>query len=70
MNISKFFNRYFNAIIIGGVFSVMLLMGTIFFFLFKYIGYKNKIYRTKLKKEIKMYRELEMNTEKEKLINN
>tara|TARA_X000000950_G_C13853256_1_gene635468 strand:+ start:1000 stop:1212 length:213 start_codon:yes stop_codon:yes gene_type:complete len=70
MNISKFFNRYFNAIIIGGVFSVMLLMGTIFFFLFKYIGYKNKIYRTKLKKEFEIFREIEMNTKKEELINN
>ena len=70
MNISKFFNRYFNAIIIGGVFSVMLLMGTIFFFLFKYIGNKNMIYRTKLKKEFEIFREIEMNTKKEELINN
>ena len=48
----------------------MLLMGTIFFFLFKYIGYKNKIYRTKLKKEFEIFREIEMNTKKEELINN
>ena len=51
MNIIYFFNEYYNIIIIASVFFTMLLMGTLFFFLFRYIGNKNMIYRIEFKKE-------------------
>ena len=52
MNIKDFINKYYNILIIGGVFSIMLLMGTFFFFLFRFIGSKNEKERKKMKEEL------------------
>ena len=50
MNISDFINKYYNIIIFKSVYFAILLMGTFFFFLFRYIGIKNKIQREIYKK--------------------
>ena len=59
MNINDFINKYYNILIISAVFTIMLLMGTFFFFLFRYIGYKNKIVRKKIKNELNIEKETE-----------
>ena len=52
MYIKDIINIYYNALVIVSVFFIMTSMGTFFFFLFRYIGFKNKKERKKIKEEL------------------